>query len=66
VVNVDIVKLVRFVNAKMTKPRKDWAWKMYMYLGYQVVEDDEQLRAFNACIKAIRRQKSGKFKRQKK
>ena len=43
----------------MTTPlRRDWAWKMQMYLGYMVVEDEEQLRAFNACIKAIRRQKS--------
>ena len=37
----------------MTALRKDWAWKMYMYLGYRVTEDEESLRAFNACIKSI-------------
>ena len=47
----------------MTKPRTDWATKMYFYLGYRVVEDDEQLRAFNACIKAIKKQKNKKVKK---
>lgn len=37
----------------MTELRRDWANKMHMALGYLPVEDDEQLRAFNACIKGI-------------
>ncbi|MEA2037492.1 MAG: hypothetical protein U9O94_08335 [Nanoarchaeota archaeon] len=37
----------------VTKLRKDWAWKMHMALGYRLVEDDEELRAFNKCIKGI-------------
>ena len=37
----------------MTKLRMDWASKMYFYLGYSPTEDDEDLRAFNRCIKAI-------------
>jgi hypothetical protein len=46
----------------VTPLRRDWAWKMQMHLGYMVVEDDEQLRGFNACIKAIRREKTKKYK----
>jgi hypothetical protein len=37
----------------MTRLRRDWAWMMYMHLGYRVTEDDETLRAFNRCIKSI-------------
>jgi hypothetical protein len=38
----------------MTTPlRRDWAWRLHCWLGYRIVEDDEQLRALNACIKGI-------------
>lgn len=37
----------------VTPLRKDWFWKIHKYLGYRVVEDDEQLRALNRCIRSI-------------
>lgn len=41
------------VYEMVTKLRRDWAWKMHMYLGYRPCEDEDDLRAFNRCIKAI-------------
>ena len=46
----------------VTPLRKDWANKMHMYLGYLPVEDDESLRAFNACIKSIIQSERTKWK----
>lgn len=37
----------------MTALKGDWHAKMHMALGYRVCEDEDDLRAFNACIKSI-------------
>lgn len=37
----------------MTKLRRDWSTKMLLYLGYPIVSDEDDLRAFNRGIKAI-------------
>jgi hypothetical protein len=37
----------------MSKLKTEWNEKMFKYLGYMVTEDEEQLKAFNRCIKAI-------------
>lgn len=42
-----------FRSEIMTKPRRDWAWKLYVALGYRVAEDEEDFRALNRAIKGI-------------
>lgn len=44
---------IQRLNNMVTKLRRDWARKLHTALGYMVVEDDESLRALNACIKGI-------------
>jgi len=49
----------------LTKLRRDWAAKMHMALGYLPVEEEESLRAFNACIKGIIQSERQKRKKRK-
>ena len=37
----------------VTPLKRDWANKMHTYLGYRPCDDDDDLRAFNKCIKSI-------------
>lgn len=47
----------------MTKVRTDWAFTLYVYLGYRVAEDDEDFRALNAAIKSIIQSERQKWKK---
>jgi len=44
--------------------KQDWANKLHMALGYRLVEDEEELKALNSCIKGFIQSERQKWRSQ--
>jgi hypothetical protein len=50
---LEVSEIFGSIQVCRIRSKTTMARKMHTYLGYQVVEDEESLRAFNRCIKYI-------------